>query len=74
MPLEELGQGCLEMLFRVVAEALKDVFWAGMQYFGSALVWLLTFGRVWLMIRHENTAGCLGSLVFFGTLVLFLAT
>jgi hypothetical protein len=34
--------------------------WIWFQFTGSVLVWLVTFGQVWLMDSHEHWAGFVG--------------
>jgi hypothetical protein len=35
-------------------------FWIWFQFTGSLLVWLVTFGQIWLMNDHEHWAGFVG--------------
>lgn len=68
MPLDEVvGEGCIKLLFRFLFEVFFEwfwhAFWTCCQYLGAFVVWLLTFGRVWLLDENENLAGLVGLLV-----------
>jgi hypothetical protein len=67
MPLDEIGEGCIKLIFRVLFEIFIEWIaygvWIGLQYVGASIVWLVTFGRVWMLDEHENWAGVLGLLV-----------
>jgi hypothetical protein len=67
MPLDEIGEGCIKLIFRVLFEIFIEWIaygvWVGLQYVGASIVWFVTFGRVWMLDEHENWAGVLGLLV-----------
>ncbi|HSI65046.1 MAG TPA: hypothetical protein VLE43_18110 [Candidatus Saccharimonadia bacterium] len=68
MPLDEIiGEGCIKLLFRFLFEILFEWFghivWIALQYIGASVVWVITFGRVWMLDEHENWAGVLGLLI-----------
>ncbi len=67
MPLDGIGEGCIKVLFRILFEAFPEwflhAFWVCCMYIGSWAVWLVTFGRVWMLDEYENWAGVIGLLV-----------
>lgn len=67
MPLDEIGEGCIKLVLRVFVEILFEwvalSIWKCLQYLGAAFVWLVTFGRIWMLDEHENWAGVVGLLV-----------
>jgi hypothetical protein len=67
MPLDEVaGGGCVKVLFRILFEIFFEwfvhAFWVCCQYIGAWVVWLATFGRVWMLDEHENLSGLVGLL------------
>ncbi len=68
MPLDEvIGEGCIKLLLRFLFEVLIEWFghivWTVFQYMGASVVWLVTFGRVWMLDGNENWAGVVGLLL-----------
>jgi hypothetical protein len=68
MPLDEvIGEGCIKLvlrfLFEILVEWFAHVLWTCFQYIGASLVWLVTFGRIWMLDEHENWAGVIGLVI-----------
>ncbi len=72
MPLDELG-GCLGSLIELVADisdaAFFEFIWWWFGVTGSVLVFLVTFGQVWLMEDRPHLAGFIGLALHIAVIV-----
>ena len=65
--LGDVAAGCLGLIFDVIFDIISLGVWEWVWYWfkavGSIVVFLLTFGRVNLMDKHEALAGVFGLIV-----------